>query len=63
MVDNASSDGRTHEVVVKAEAIYVREDRPGLDFARNAEYGQLQVISSSTQMTMFACTPVGSNAW
>jgi GT2 family glycosyltransferase len=36
VVDNASSDGRTHEVAVKAEAIYVREDRCGLDFARNA---------------------------
>ena len=36
VVDNASSDGRTQEVVVKAEAIYVREDRPGLGFARNA---------------------------
>ena len=36
VVDNASSDGRTHEVVVKAEAIYVREERSGLDFARNA---------------------------
>jgi len=36
VVDNASSDDRTHEVAVNAEAIYVREDRPGLDFARNA---------------------------
>ena len=38
MVDNGSSDGRTHEKSgrKKAEAIYVREDRPGLDFARNA---------------------------
>jgi GT2 family glycosyltransferase len=36
VVDNASSDGRTHEVVVKAEAIYVKEDRSGLGFARNA---------------------------
>ncbi len=36
VVDNAPSDGRTQEVAVKAEAIYVREDRPGLGFARNA---------------------------
>jgi glycosyltransferase involved in cell wall biosynthesis len=36
VVDNASSDGRTQELAVKTEAIYVREDRPGLDFARNA---------------------------
>lgn len=35
VVDNAPSDDRTHEVALAAGAIYVREDRPGLDFARN----------------------------
>jgi glycosyltransferase involved in cell wall biosynthesis len=36
VVDNASREQRTHELSMAAEAIYVREDRPGLDFARNA---------------------------
>lgn len=36
VVDNASVDDRTREVVKAAEATYVREDRPGLDFARNS---------------------------
>jgi GT2 family glycosyltransferase len=36
VVDNASKDGRTHDVACAAAAKYVREDRPGLDFARNA---------------------------
>jgi GT2 family glycosyltransferase len=36
VVDNASRDGRTRDVALAAQAIYVREDRPGLDFARNA---------------------------
>lgn len=35
VVDNASRDGRTREVALAAGATYVREDRPGLDFARN----------------------------
>jgi GT2 family glycosyltransferase len=36
VVDNASREGRTRELAMAAETIYVREDRPGLDFARNA---------------------------
>jgi GT2 family glycosyltransferase len=35
VVDNASSDQRTHDVALAAGVIYVREDRPGLDIARN----------------------------
>jgi GT2 family glycosyltransferase len=35
VVDNASTDSRTRDVAHAAGAIYVREDRGGLDFARN----------------------------
>lgn len=35
VVDNASRDQQTREVALAAGAIYLREDRPGLDFARN----------------------------
>ncbi len=35
VVDNASRDGRTREVALAAGATYLREDRPGLDIARN----------------------------
>jgi glycosyltransferase involved in cell wall biosynthesis len=35
VVDNASRDGRTREVAAAAGVSYVREDRPGLDIARN----------------------------
>lgn len=35
VVDNASRDGRTREVALAAGVTYVREDRPGLDRARN----------------------------
>jgi GT2 family glycosyltransferase len=35
VVDNASRDGRTREVALAAGVIYMREDRPGLDIARN----------------------------
>lgn len=35
VVDNASSDGRTRDVALAAGVIYIREDRPGLDVARN----------------------------
>jgi GT2 family glycosyltransferase len=35
VVDNASTDGRTRDVALAAGALYVREDRPGLDIARN----------------------------
>ena len=36
VVDNASKDGRTRDVARAAGVDYVREDRPGLDIARNA---------------------------
>lgn len=36
VVDNASKDGRTRAVAEAAGVVYVREDRPGLDIARNA---------------------------
>ena len=35
VVDNASVDDQTREVSLAAGVIYVREDRPGLDIARN----------------------------
>lgn len=35
VVDNASRDGRTRDVAEAAKVTYVREDRPGLDIARN----------------------------
>jgi hypothetical protein len=36
VVDNASRDARTSEIAAAAGAVVVREERPGLDFARNA---------------------------
>lgn len=36
VVDNASDDERTRQVAQEAGVIYVREDRPGLDIARNS---------------------------
>lgn len=36
VVDNASRDDRTRKVAQEAGVIYVREDRPGLDIARNS---------------------------
>ncbi|MBI1250880.1 MAG: glycosyltransferase [Alphaproteobacteria bacterium] len=36
VVDNASRTAETREVARAAGAVYVREDRPGLDYARNA---------------------------
>lgn len=36
VVDNASRDDRTRKVAEGAGVIYVREDRPGLDIARNS---------------------------
>ena len=36
VVDNASRDQRTRDVALAAGVTYVREDRPGLDIARNA---------------------------
>jgi GT2 family glycosyltransferase len=35
VVDNASCDQRTRDVALAAQVIYVREDRAGLDIARN----------------------------
>ncbi len=35
VVDNASATGETKAVALEAGVIYVREDRPGLDYARN----------------------------
>ena len=35
VVDNASRDDRTRQVALAAGVTYVREDRPGLDIARN----------------------------
>lgn len=35
VVDNASRDGRTRAAAEAARVVYVREDRPGLDIARN----------------------------
>ena len=36
VVDNASVDDRTRHVAEEAGVVYVREDRPGLDIARNS---------------------------
>ncbi|WP_249144775.1 glycosyltransferase family 2 protein [Bradyrhizobium lablabi] len=36
VVDNASRDRRTRDVALAAGVTYIREDRPGLDVARNA---------------------------
>lgn len=36
VVDNASKDERTRDVACAAGTTYIREDQPGLDFARNA---------------------------
>lgn len=36
VVDNASRDARTRAVAQAAGVVYLREDRPGLDIARNA---------------------------
>lgn len=49
VVDNASRDGRTREVALAAGATYLREDRPGLDIARNT--GALQVTSEIVAFT------------
>lgn len=35
VVDNASRDQRTRDIALAAHAIYIREDRAGLDIARN----------------------------
>lgn len=36
VVDNASRDTRTRDAALAANVVYVREHRPGLDYARNA---------------------------
>ncbi|WP_214473746.1 glycosyltransferase [Mesorhizobium sp. dw_380] len=47
VVDNASTGSETREVAVAAGAIYVREDRPGLDIARNrgAERASSEIVA------------------
>lgn len=49
VVDNASRDGRTREVALAAGATYLREDRPGLNIARNT--GALRVTSEIVAYT------------
>jgi GT2 family glycosyltransferase len=49
VVDNASSDLRTRDVALAAGVTYVREDRPGLDFARNT--GALSTTSDIVAYT------------
>jgi GT2 family glycosyltransferase len=47
VVDNASKDQRTRAVAAEAGVIYVREDRPGLDVARNtgARHATSQIVA------------------
>jgi GT2 family glycosyltransferase len=49
VVDNASRDQRTRDVALAAGVIYVREDRPGLDVARNS--GALRATSDIVAYT------------
>src|SRR6266702_8057572 len=49
VVDNASHDQRTRDVAVAAGVTYIREDRPGLDVARNA--GALRATSDIVAYT------------
>ncbi|WP_337108706.1 glycosyltransferase family 2 protein [Mesorhizobium salmacidum] len=49
VVDNASRGSETREVALAAGAIYVREDRPGLDIARNR--GALRATSQIVAYT------------
>jgi GT2 family glycosyltransferase len=46
VVDNASTGSETREVALAAGAIYVREDRPGLDIARNrgAQHASAEIV-------------------
>ncbi|MEP1145022.1 MAG: glycosyltransferase [Henriciella sp.] len=46
VVDNASIDARTRDVTQAAGMTYIREDRPGLDYARNtgAQAAQSDII-------------------
>ena len=63
VVDNASRDGRTKEVALAAGVSYVREDRPGLDFARNAgarmSSGEFVVYTDDD----VRLHPAGSSEW
>jgi glycosyltransferase involved in cell wall biosynthesis len=47
VVDNASKDQRTRAVAMEAGVIYLREDRLGLDFARNtgARHATSQIVA------------------
>jgi GT2 family glycosyltransferase len=49
VVDNASRDQRTRDVAMAAGVTYVREDRPGLDVARNT--GALRTTSDVVAYT------------
>lgn len=49
VVDNASRDRRTRDVALAAAATYIREERPGLDIARNA--GALQATGDIVAYT------------
>jgi len=49
VVDNASHDQRTRNVAMAAGVTYIREDRPGLDIARNA--GALRASSDIVAYT------------
>src|SRR6266702_2480646 len=49
VVDNASLDRRTQDIALSAGAIYIREDRPGLDIARNT--GALRATSDIVAYT------------
>jgi len=49
VVDNASRDQRTRDVALAAGVTYVREDRPGLDIARNS--GALRAIGDIVAYT------------
>ncbi|MDA9444694.1 glycosyl transferase [Bradyrhizobium sp. CCBAU 51745] len=49
VVDNASRDRRTRDVALAAAVTYIREDRPGLDIARNA--GALQATGDIVAYT------------
>ena len=49
VVDNASRDQRTRDVALAAGVTYVREDRPGLDIARNT--GALRATSDVVAYT------------
>jgi GT2 family glycosyltransferase len=49
VVDNASRDRRTRDVALAAGVVYIREERPGLDIARNT--GVLRATSDIVAFT------------